>query len=129
MINREFLEELELGDEIIEEILRENEETAKREKKEADLKEEINASGAYDAELVAKLIKSETETEGEESETLEKLKEKYPFLFQNTKLPQIVSPTKNSSGLTADEFGKMGYKKRTELYKKNPTLYKKLANM
>lgn len=131
MIDEEFLKELGLDDELVESILTRDGEERKIREAEA-LKNEIKAFGVYDEELILWLLERDGLESGElsdKTEKIEALKENYPFLFKNTDMPQIVSPILQHESIGSEEFGRMGYKARNELYRKNPRLYKKLANI
>lgn len=133
MINEKFLRELGLDEEIIAEILEKADEEGQKEQFDRVLKEAVQAFEPYDAELILKLLDTEGleladgKIEGLE-EKLEEMKGQYPFLFKNGQAPHIVSSTKAGNKITAEKFKKMGYKERSELYKKNPGLYKRLLN-
>ena len=133
MISEEFLKELGLDEKIIASILQKNNENINKLKFQELLKKAIEELNPYDIDVIFKLFKTDNlkyengEIEGL-SEKLNAFKEKYPFLFKNTEIPQIVSSTKAGKNITADEFKKMSYSQRAELYKKNPKLYKTLLN-
>lgn len=133
MINEEFLKELGLDDKTIAAILEKNNESNNQRNFQETLKKEIEKLHPYDIDVVLKLFDTANlkyknrEIEGLE-EQLNEFKEKYSFLFKDTDIPRIVSSTKSTNNITAEEFKKMGYKERSELYRKNPKLYRTLLN-
>lgn len=132
MINKEFLKELGLADEVIEKIAEEAEEQDKKRRLEEALMEQIRELEACDEKLARELLKKEgldfIEEEEDAADNVEALREKYPFLFKKGKLPRLVSPSAPEHGLKAEDFKKMGYRERAALYRKNPGMYKSLAN-
>ena len=133
MINEEFLKELGLDEKIINTILEKNNETNNKMKFQELLRKAIEELNPHDIDVILKLFdtKSLKFENGEITnleENLKLFKEKYPFLFKNTDIPQIVSSTNSGKSISAEEFKKMSYKERSELYKKNPKLYKTLLN-
>ena len=133
MINEEFLKSLGLDEKITATILQKNNENINKLKFQELLKKAIEELNPHDIDVIFKLFDtSKLKFENGEitglAEKLNAFKEKYPFLFKNTDIPQIVSSTKAAKSVTAEEFKKMSYTERAELYKKNPKLYKTLLN-
>lgn len=133
MISEEFLNNLGLDNKIIAAILENDSKNNDKLKFRELLKKAIEELNPYDLDIILKLFNPENlKYENGEitnlAEELNSFKEKYPFLFKNTDIPQIVSSTKSAKKITAEEFKKMGYSERAELYKKNPRLYKTLLN-
>lgn len=133
MINEEFLKELGLDEKVITAILEKSNENSNKLKFQELLRKAVEKLSPYDIDVVLKLLDTkELRFENGEivniEEKLNKFKEKYPFLFKNTEIPQIISSTKSGKAISAEEFKKMSYKERAELYKKNPKLYKTLLN-
>lgn len=129
MIDKKFLEELGLSEEIISKIQERLEEGEKKDNFEKLLREEIEKLNPHNTELILELFDvEELEDADVLKEKLEEFRAEYPFLFKQGDMPQLAGSTKSAKGITAEEFNNMGYKKRTELYKKNPKLYKQLAN-
>jgi len=133
MINEEFLKSLGLDEKIIASILQKNNENINKLKFQELLKKAVEELKPHDIDVILKLFDTDNlkyengEIKGL-AEKLDAFREKYPFLFKNTDIPQIVSSTKATKSVTADEFKKMSYTQRAELYKKNPKLYKTLLN-
>ena len=131
MINEDFLRELGLDEEVIAKIMAKASEENDKLKFEEILKAAIEKLNPYDTEVVLKLFNAEgleTADEATLEDKLMEFKEAYPFLFKEDKLPQIISSTKNRNNISSEDFKKMSYKERTELYKKNPNLYRTLLN-
>lgn len=131
MINEDFLRELGLDEEVIAKIMAKASEENDKLKFEEILKAAIEKLNPYDTEVVLKLFNAEgleMEDEAALEDKLMEFKEAYPFLFKEDKLPQIISSTKNRNNISSEDFKKMSYKERTELYKKNPNLYRTLLN-
>lgn len=133
MINEEFLKELGLDEKVITAILKKSSETNNKLKFQELLKKAVEKLNPHNIDMVLKLLDTkELKLENGEitnlEETLNVFKEKYPFLFKNTEIPQIISSTKSGKSISAEEFNKMSYSERAELYKKNPKLYKTLQN-
>lgn len=61
-------------------------------------------------------------------EQLNSLKENYKDLFEVTVSGTTPTNTESSSGITKEQFNKMGYKERVELYNSNKELYTQLIN-
>lgn len=59
-------------------------------------------------------------------EQLNSLKENYKDLFEVTVSGTTPTNTESSSGITKEQFNKMGYKERVELYNSNKELYTQL---
>lgn len=133
MINEEFLKSLNIEEDAIKKIL--STLTEDREKKQFDeiLESEISLLNPHDSDLILTLLDrnglelKDGKIEGLQEKLLD-FSKKYPFLFENTEIPKIVSSTKAQEKLTKEDFNKMGYKEKSLLYQKNPNLYKKLAN-
>ena len=123
MINKEYLKEMGLSEEVIASILKHEEEDNGRTKFKQILSDAIKEMEPQDEEIILKLF----ETKGLK-ERLLAFKEKYPFLFKENDLPKIVSSTNAKKGITVERFKKMSYKERADLYKKNPKLYNELLN-
>ena len=133
MINEEFLKELGLDEKVITAILEKSNETNNKLKFQELLKKAIEKLNPHNIDVVLKLLDTtELKLENGEianlEEHLNRFKEKYPFLFKNVEIPQIISSTKSGKTISAEEFKKMSYSERAELYKKNPKLYKTLLN-
>ena len=133
MISEEFLKELELDENVIMAILEKDNEINNELKFQELLKNSIEKLAPHDIDVVLKLLDTENlKNENGEIENLEEqlniFKEKYPFLFKNAEIPQIISSTKSGKSISAEDFKKMSYKERTALYKKNPNLYNTLLN-
>ena len=133
MINEEFLKELGLDEKVITAILEKSNETNNKLKFQELLKKAIEKLNPHNIDVVLKLLDTtELKLENGEianlEEHLNRFKEKYPFLFKNVEIPQIISSTKSGKSISAEEFKKMSYSERAELYKKNPKLYKTLLN-
>lgn len=133
MINEEFLKELGLDEKVITAILKKSSETNNKLKFQELLKKAVEKLNPHNIDMVLKLLDTkELKLENGEitnlEETLNVFKEKYPFLFKNAEIPQIISSTKSGKSISAEEFNKMSYSERAELYKKNPKLYKTLQN-
>ncbi len=131
MIKEDFLKELGLNKEVIASIMEKLSEEEERSLFKDTFKKELLALKPQDEELVMKLLEEEIGKIKGNKEDIKKVlnafKEKYPFLFKED-APKIVSSTKKSNTLAKAEFDKMSYKEKTELYKRNPKLYKELAN-
>ena len=133
MINEEFLKELGVDEKVITAILEKNNETNNELKFQELLRKAIENLNPHDIDVVLKLLDTEElKLENGEIANLEEhlnaFKEKYPFLFKNTEIPQLISSTKSGKSISAEEFKKMSYSERAELYQKNPKLYKTLLN-
>lgn len=133
MINEEFLQSLNIEEDAISKILQTLLEDRKKEEFEKILKNEIEALNPHDIDIILSLFDpSGLEVEDGKieglTEKLEDFREKYPFLFINSKTPKIISSTKAPEKYTKEDFNKMSYKEKSQLYQKNPSLYKKLAN-
>lgn len=59
-------------------------------------------------------------------EQINSLKENYKDLFEVTVSGTTPTNTESSSGITKEQFNKMGYKERVELYNSNKELYTQL---
>lgn len=133
MINEEFLKELGVDEKVITAILEKNNETNNELKFQELLRKAIENLNPHDIDVVLKLLDTEElKLENGEIANLEEhlnaFKEKYPFLFKNTEIPQLISSTKSGKAISAEKFKKMSYSERAELYQKNPKLYKTLLN-
>lgn len=133
MISEEFLRELGLGEEIIAAVLAKEQEEENKRRFDEIIRNAVESLNPYDTETVLKLF----DTEGLEyvdgevvglDEKLLEFKDNFPFLFDKTEIPQLVSSTNSKKSITSEEFKKMGYKERAELYRKNPKLYNDLVN-
>lgn len=133
MINEEFLRSLNIDEDAISKIISTMNEDSEKKEFEDVLRGEISTLSPYDIDLVLSLFDtSGLELKDEKIEGLEErlgeFSRKYPFLFENSDAPKIVSSTKATEKYSKEDFNKMGYKEKSLLYKKNPGLYKKLAN-
>lgn len=133
MINKEYLKEMGLSEEVIASILKHEEEDNGRTKFKQSLSDAIKEMEPQDEEIILKLFETKgLHLENGEIEGLKErllaFKEKYPFLFKENDLPKIVSSTNAKKGITVERFKKMSYKERADLYKKNPKLYNELLN-
>lgn len=133
MINEEFLRSLNIEEDAISKIISTLNEDRKKETFQETLKKEITNFKPYNIDVILSLFDTsdlemvDGKIEGL-TERLEAFLEKYPFLFEKGEIPKIVSSTKGSEKITKEDFNKMGYKEKSQLYQKNPNLYKKLAN-
>ena len=133
MINEEFLKTLNIEEDAISKILTTLQNDLENEKFQEILESEIANLNPYDTGVILSLFDTsglaieEGKIEGL-TERLLDFQAKYPFLFENPDAPKIVSSTRMTEGYTKEDFNKMGYKEKSQLYQKNPGLYKKLAN-
>lgn len=129
MIEKTVLEELGISEEAADKVLEKLNENEQKENYKNLVKEEVEKLNPYSSEIILKLFNAEEAANTEELKNeLVGFKNEYPFLFKNDEIPQLTGSTKTGRGVSAAEFKKMDYNKRSELYRKNPKLYKELAN-
>ncbi len=121
-MTEEFLLELGVAEDLSEKILAEY----NKEKLEQGLEAELLKAGVSDKKAACMLLDRDGLCKENLFERVEALKNEHPVLFK-TDMPKIVSSAKSLSGTDKDDFVKMSYKERLELYKKSPEAYKKLV--
>lgn len=120
-MNLEFLTELGLSEEVSGRIMQQYD----RERLDAELEQGLKAEQVQDFSAAVALLKDKDITHENMSERIAELKNEHPALFAIA-VPKIVSAA-GAQELDADEFKKMSYRERLELYKQKPELYKKLV--
>lgn len=117
----EFLTELGISEEVSGKIMEQYE----SEKLHEALKEGLKAEQVQDFSAAVTLLKDKELTHENLKEKINELKSEHPALFTSS-APKIVSAA-GSPELDSEEFKKMGYRERLDLYKRKPELYKKLV--
>lgn len=120
-MNLEFLTELGISEELSGKIMQQYD----SERLEAELRESLEKERVQDFSAAAALLKDKELTHENLKEKVDELKNEHPALFAAS-VPKIVSAA-GQKELDADEFKKMSYRERLELYQKKPELYKKLV--
>lgn len=120
-MNLEFLTELGISEEISGRIIEQYE----SERLDAALEQGLKAEQVQDFSAALMLLKDKEITHDNLKERIAELKNEHPALFAAS-VPKIVS----GAGIKepdVNDFKKMSYRERLELYKKKPELYKKLV--
>lgn len=120
-MKKEFLTDLGLDEEICEQIMREYDD----ERLEEELRRSLEKERVSDISAALLLIDGSELTYENMNERIAELKEKHPSVFESN-APKIVSKA-GDAAFASDEFQKMGYRERLELYRRKPELYKKLV--
>ncbi len=120
-MNLEFLTELGISEEVSGQIMQKY----NSERLEAALEQGLKAEQVQDFSAAVALLKDKEITHENLGERISELKNEHPALFA-IPVPKIVSSA-GAKELDADEFKKMSYRERLELYKQKPELYKKLV--
>ncbi len=120
-MNLEFLTELGISEELSGKIMQQYD----SERMETALKESLENEKVKDFSAAVLLLKDKELTHENLKEKVEELKNEHPLLFAST-VPKIVSAAGGAEP-DADDFKKMSYRERLELYQKKPELYKKLV--
>lgn len=121
-MKEEFLKELGVGEDAIEKILtRLNEESL-----ENKIKESFVKNGVLDIDAAGVLLERDGISEDNYQERIESLKTLHPSIFKK-RVPEFLGNADTLEKLDKSNFEKMSYKERLDLFKKNPTAYKKFA--
>lgn len=120
-MNLEFLTELGLSEELSGKIMAQYD----RERIDSALEQELKTEQVQDFTAAVALLKDKEITYENMKERIAELKNEHPALFSMS-VPKIVSAA-GAKEIDADEFKKMSYRERLELYKQKPELYKKLV--
>jgi len=121
-LTEEFLKELGVMDDTIEKILSKQNE----EKFERQIKESLIKNGVLDMDAAGALLDRDGLSKENLLERIESLKTLHPSIFKKS-VPEFLTNADTKEKLDRDNFEKMGYKERLDLFKKNPTAYKKFA--
>lgn len=129
-MDRNFLESLGVSEESIDEILKKSNDEILRERLINSAQSELSKRGVKNINAAMKLF----DMEGIESDNLmEKIDEfqtENDFLFETHSPKPIFSGTvinEKKSGVTKEEFSKMGYIERLKLFNENPDNYRQLT--
>ena len=120
-MNLEFLTELGISEEMSAKIMQQYD----SERLDAALEQGLKAEQVQDYSAAVALLKDKEITYENLKERITELKNEHPALFALS-VPKIVSAA-GAKEIDADEFKKMSYRERLELYKQKPELYKKLV--
>ncbi len=121
-MNEEFLTGLGIDGEVSAKIIEEYE----KEKLVADIRSRLEKQGAVDTEAAFSLLDKDGISTENAGERIERLKNEHSALFHKKQVPKFVTEAQVLSKDSADEFSKMSYRQRLELFMKNPEAYKEL---
>lgn len=134
-MDREFLESLGIEDENIDLILNKSNAEILKERLINSAKTEISKRGVKNIDAAMKLfdmegIEGEQDAQEELSRRVDAFVMENDFLFEsNNPKPVFSGNVRNEkeTGVTKEEFNKMGYIQRLKLYNENPEAYKQLT--